>query len=570
MIGPSRLLSLMLFAGFLSLAVSSSASAQAFTESIDVRVVNLEAVVTDGRGKPVRGLTAADFRLLVDGKEVPVNYFTEVLDGAAAARPAGGSSEGGAAAALPAPVEGVVGRSVLVFLDRAFTIRAQLDFVLARVQEELGRLGPEDRVAVVSFDGLQFTVLTDWTDDRGMVRAVLERARKSPTDGLAVRAERASLANDGSLRGTAREKGGVAGDRGPSSGAPGETAGLDLLAGTVSPPGGLQGPAQGAFGSLLVDDISNFPWKSAAKMERTLTASIAALRSFAGAPGRKVMLLLSGGWPVDLQPHLFPQLIDTANRLGYTLYPVDVAGLEASPVQIGADLMGPTEPGLPNLGMISSPWEQESKYGMEQIARWTGGKASLNSNRLAALDRLVADTASYYWLGFSPAWRGDGRRHAVRLEARRPGLRVRSRRSFIDLSPAAESAMSIEGQLLLGRAVQEKGLTVTLGKARSAGLREVEVPLSLGIPAAALTFAPFEDAYRAELPLHAVSFDSSQEPLTLPPTVLQVVVRTVPPAGEIMRFDSTLRIRRGERKLRFTVRDAIHDKLLWGEGEIGR
>jgi VWFA-related protein len=558
----------MLFAGFLSLAFSSSAAAQAFTESIDVRVVNLEAVVTDRRGKPVRGLTAADFRLLVDGKEVPVNYFTEVVDGAAAARPAGGSSEG-PAAALPAPVEGMVGRSVLVFLDRAFTIRAQLDFVLARVQEELDRLGPEDRVAVVSFDGRQFTVLTDWTDDRGMVRAVLERARKSPTDGLAVRAERASLANDESLRGTASEKGGVAGDRGPSSGAPGDAAGLDLLAGTVSP-GGLQGPAQGAFGSLLVDDISNFPWKTAAKMQRTLTAGIAALRVFAGAPGRKVMLLLSGGWPVGLQPHLFPQLIDTANRLGYTLYPVDVAGLEASPVPIGAEMLGPTEPGLPNLGMISSPWEQESKYGMEQIARWTGGKASLNSNRLAALDRLVADTASYYWLGFSPDWRGDGRRHAVRLEARRPGLRVRSRRSFTDLSPAAESAMSIAGQLLLGRAVQEKGLTVTLGKARSAGLREIEVPLSLGIPAAALTFVALGDAYQAELPLHAVSFDSSQEPLDLPPTVLRVVVRTVPPAGEQMHFESTLRIRRGERKLRLTVQDAIHDKLLWGEGEIGR
>lgn len=37
---------------------------------IDVRVVNVEAVVVDGDRKPVRGLTAADFRLLVDGKEV--------------------------------------------------------------------------------------------------------------------------------------------------------------------------------------------------------------------------------------------------------------------------------------------------------------------------------------------------------------------------------------------------------------------------------------------------------------------------------------------------------------------
>jgi hypothetical protein len=36
-----------------------------------------------------------------------------------------------------------------------------------------------------------------------------------------------------------------------------------------------------------------------------------------------------------------------------------------------------------------------------------------------------------------------------------------------------------------------------------------------------------------------------------------------------MRFESTLRLRRGEKRLRFTVADAIHDKLLWGEGNVG-
>src|SRR5947199_10133413 len=51
-------------------------------ETIDVRVVNVEAVVTGGSGERVRGLTAGDFRLLVDGREVPVEYFAEVGEGA--------------------------------------------------------------------------------------------------------------------------------------------------------------------------------------------------------------------------------------------------------------------------------------------------------------------------------------------------------------------------------------------------------------------------------------------------------------------------------------------------------
>ncbi|HEY4565060.1 MAG TPA: hypothetical protein VIJ36_18900 [Thermoanaerobaculia bacterium] len=53
--------------------------------SIDVRVVNVEVVVADRKGNRIEGLEAADFRLLVDGREIPIDYFTEVRGGAATA-----------------------------------------------------------------------------------------------------------------------------------------------------------------------------------------------------------------------------------------------------------------------------------------------------------------------------------------------------------------------------------------------------------------------------------------------------------------------------------------------------
>ena len=508
-----------------------TAPPEPFTESIDVRVVNVEAVVTDGRGERVRGLTSADFRLLVDGKEVPIDYFTEVADGEAASNPA--KAGGGP---IPPPVEGTVGRSILVFVDQAFSIGSQLDLVLDRVAEEVGRLGPEDRVAVVACDGTKLSVLTDWTDDRAAVLAALGKARAGRMGGLAVRTEREALAMDKALEAL-------------------------VLKQTATD-----------FGGGVDGRLSSFPWKAASKLQRTMAAATAALRGFAGAPGRKAVLLLSGGWPMALQPQLFPQLIDTANRLGYTLYPVDGAGLEASPVAVpvSADTFGPQKGVSMNDGLIRGAWEREAEYSLEKLASLTGGKASLNSNRLAALGRLVDDTRSYYWIGFSPSWRGDGRRHAVRLEARRRGLDVRSRSSFTDLSRSTESAMEIEGRLLLGRDVQEKGLSVELGAARRAGPREVEVPLTLEVPAGALSFIETgPETFQAELPLHITSFDKTQEPLDLPPAVLRVVVTKVPAAEELVRFQSTVRLRRGEQRLRFVVQDAIHDKLLWGEGTVG-
>lgn len=528
MVAPIRLLSsvFLAFAWTLSSPLAAAAPPpEAFTESIDVRVVNVEAVVTDRQGKRVRGLTPADFRLLVDGKEVPIDYFTEVVNGEALARQPAADTAG--RASVPAPAAGTVGRSILLFVDLAFPIRAQLGLVLRRLEADFKRLGPQDRVAVVAFDGEKLAVLADWTGDREVLHAALALAAEAPTGGAALRAEAESLANDQDLADTAA-----------------------FLA---------QEPAI---------DLKELPWLAASRLQKTVSAATASLRGFAAAPGRKVALLLSGGWPAKLQPQVFPRLIDTANRLGYSLYPVDVTAILTQPVPMPASMSGPLEAGKPSLAPIVAEGTRASLDALQKIAGLTGGKAAFGGSRLAALGTLLEDTEGYYWLGFSPTWRGDGRRHAVRLESRRSGLAVRSRRSFTDLSSAAESALAIEARLLLGRGVTERTLYVELGAPRRASLKQVDVPLILGIPAGALAFVAAGDTYRAEVPLHVTSFGAGADALDLPPVVLRAEVRQVPPAGELLRFQSVLRVSRGEKRLRFTVQDSIHDKLLWGEGEI--
>ncbi len=75
-------------AWLVSSAVASArpagSAAPVIGDAIDVRVVNVEVVVTDWRGHRVTDLKPGDFRLKVDGKAVPVEYFTEVRDGRAA------------------------------------------------------------------------------------------------------------------------------------------------------------------------------------------------------------------------------------------------------------------------------------------------------------------------------------------------------------------------------------------------------------------------------------------------------------------------------------------------------
>ena len=232
-----------------------------------------------------------------------------------------------------------------------------------------------------------------------------------------------------------------------------------------------------------------------------------------------------------------------------------------------ASSAGPRSAGA-DYGLISSPWELDVHYGLETLARKTGGKAALNGNRLEALPRALDDTRSYYWLGFSPARRGDNRRHDIRVAVRRPGLAARARQSFTDLSRASESAMQIEGMLLLGRGQQEKRLLVELGAPRRSGLRDVEVAFTLGVPVDSLTPQHLADGWRIDVPLHVTALDASGDPVDLPPLVLRLDTAEPPPATGYARFQTTLRVRGGERALRFTVLDPVKGTLLWGEGEI--
>lgn len=62
-------------------ALGQDAPAASFMETIEVRMLNLEVVVSDRDGQRVTGLGRDDFRLLVDGEEVPIQFFNEVRDG---------------------------------------------------------------------------------------------------------------------------------------------------------------------------------------------------------------------------------------------------------------------------------------------------------------------------------------------------------------------------------------------------------------------------------------------------------------------------------------------------------
>src|SRR5262245_11648471 len=284
-----------------------------FADQIDVRVVNVEVVVTDRQGNRITGLQPGDFRILVDRKPVAVEYFTEVREGEAIAS----SGAPGASNRLPGmETGGPVGTNYLVFIDDLFSIAAQRDVVLAGLERDLSRLGPQDRVAVVAWDGRRLTRLVEWSPSGPALAAAIRQAMARPTQGLKDRIEQARLIADRALL---------------ASTGPADIS--DQLAKVQATPSSLS-LTEIAYGSMLARDIAG-----------TVSAVVSAMRASGAPEGRKVMLLLCGGWPFSLEgalrgnsPHplsrelpetepVLRALTSTANLLGYTVYPVDVPGL---------------------------------------------------------------------------------------------------------------------------------------------------------------------------------------------------------------------------------------------------
>jgi len=496
--------------------------------SIDVRVVNVEAVVTDARGNRVEGLAAPAFRLLVDGREVPITYFTEVVEGEMATPLAEPGAPAPATALAPG---GKVGTSYLVFIDDSFGIKAQRDIVLRRLAAAL-RFDAEDRMAVVAFDGRRIELLSDWTGDREALRRAFAEAQLRPSRGV----ERLAWRRSADLFDDARTEG------------------------TAAAPSRIYG-----------------------EIESASAAAAAAMRGIAAPPGRKVLLLLSGGWPVvsprelladplrripsafyvPRPEELFEPVTDTANLLGYTIYPIDVQGIDPESTWADARDSAPRP-----ASFITSEWERGVHQAFGFLANETGGKAVLNSARLNSFERVESDTRSYYWLGFTPEWRADGQRHDIRVEVRRSGLKVRARGGFSDLSPGTRAELATESLLLFGRGQGLGRIRVRTGEPRRVGLWSMELPVSLEIPAGALTPLPADGGYEVQATLSMGALDEWGGRTRLQSVPLRLSLPSAPGPDVYARFETTLKLRKVSQRLVFAVDDGLSDSRSWGELEV--
>lgn len=407
-------------------AQTPPATGTAFGERIEVRVVNVDVVVTDRDGNPVVGLGPEEFAVYEDGALQELTNFAFV-EGPRL-------REGADGAWRPVTPDSSFRRRLLLLVDNNFVEKPDRDRALAALQAYLDQSFDGSYEWGVMAVGDRAELLLPFSADKLAVRAALDRIAAMPTQASRYRIDRFFL-ND-PLRARRAQRGAASRDA--------ASLGED--------------PSEAYTTGLRFESRANLR-RVLAAVERTTGALIQAFHAYGNLDGNKILVWVTGGVPmlpeyqqggdgravtggvsqIDTEMRQMQQelrdLVDRvateANAAGFKVFPVKTGGLAPQVPQID-----PTNRSSGNTfsqEAFSAPVEVDDTDSAQlSLALGTGGLYLVSNDLEEAVSRLDRATSSYYSLGFSPARPPDDAFHPVRVEVRRPGLIARARRGYVD------------------------------------------------------------------------------------------------------------------------------------------
>jgi VWFA-related protein len=410
-----------------AIALTCGLFAQQGTEPVlrvTSRLVQISVVAQDKHGDPVRDLTRDDFTITDNNNPQKISVFS--LD---VAEPSGAPPQSlNASAANDAPLvvsnrtlqpeQKRMGVTVIV-LD-ALNLGSTDDFVYARKQllEFLKTLQVGDPVALYSINGPQVLLIHDFTDDMASLIQVARTLSSPKTEGEAGSSPM-SFAGD------------------PSSVGIGSDPHFAQVASMI-------------MRASQADAAS----QARVKTEWTFTALEAIARHLTGIPGRKNMIWISSGYPMNIglspeafaaasQPGVNQELFgysDRTDRIARLFAEAEVVVYPVDPGGVRTDRMyRASNNGRPSSGRFVTAGEKAAPQmaTIRAIAKQTGGIAYVNNAIAKNIREAVEDGRVTYTIGFYPSqmeW--DGKFHSLKVTVNRPGVEVRTRAGYFAKSIA--------------------------------------------------------------------------------------------------------------------------------------
>ena len=379
-----------------SIAAAAQQDVPRFRSGVDV--VQFTVTVLDNERRPVTGLTATDFEVLVDGKPRPIAAFAAVT-----------LPEDTATAAAPVPFVAPdvhtnrlsrEGRLVVIVMDRSLRNGQPMRAARAIANAAIDRLGPADLAGVVyTASGLRM-YSQGLTADRARLHAAVEL---TTVGALEEPPSPPSIADFAATRG-------------------------------ASPPPKAQSRVQ------LTSEERSGECVCGVCVPDTLTALA---KTLAGGMARHKSILFVGS---DLAltardptsycaAYIYPardRLTRALDEANVTFHVVDPRGLEALSEAAELDAA---------IGGVDMGTDILRKMTLEILPDYTGGRAVTNSNRPAdAIAPIFDESRSYYVLavGRDAAVAGVEGRHQIKIAVKRSDATVRARRVYFAADPKAD------------------------------------------------------------------------------------------------------------------------------------
>jgi VWFA-related protein len=425
---------------------------------VTTRLVQVSVIVTDRNRNPVSGLTASDFRLYDDGKEQRVELFSIESDSQATA---------GEVRSLPALAAGEFSNRIqkpggvtVILFDRLNTRSDDQLFARGQLVKFLEQIRPADRVALYVLDGDMVRVLHDFTNDaRSLVRA-LSRYRAMTSNELA--------ASEAPVPET------------PETG----DARLDA--------------EMAAFLEAGNEKIAQH--FRGVRSEATITALESVALRLAGVRGRKNLVWISSGYPLDsltiygkgqtVEINRAGRALNNANVAVYTVDARGLVGAFSSPPNARQQVFATLSTVRGNLDIL------------EIVAEETGGRAFFNTNDINnAIRRAVDDARLTYVLGYYPSHgKWDGRHHAIRVSVNRPGVEVRHRKGYLAIPGQGEDtsqrSASLRAAILSPLEATGIGLTARVERVERA---PTDATVTIGVDPTSITLERAADNWEGSL-----------------------------------------------------------------------
>lgn len=429
------------------------------TLHVSTASVQVEAIVTDKSGRRINGLTASDFQLTDEAKPQSIDFFS-VIEGSRVQRTENRGASSNAAATgnsvttttspLVTPYRG---RHIALIFDD-LNLSAE-NFLRARrsfADYINNKLDANDLVAIISTGG-SFASMQQFTNDKQRLLSALNRiayqgsqsarATKTPFSMTVAEALRIDSGDTVALADVKRR---VADEE---SAVPAGTIAEQTRGGR----GGTKDTEISGGDSSLESRIRVAARAMVSQMSQATRANLRTLETLfhgmADLPGRKIVVLLTeslmtaGGTSEDVSNQIV-QLIETARRVGVSVYALDAQGLNARNTTASEYTTGVALYSRSAISESSSS-DFEKLGAARSLVAGTGGELISNTNDLASgLDRALEDSSTYYVLGFRPAVLDNKFHHLTVAIKDRSDLIVRTRRGYLAVNQETVAGTNTE------------------------------------------------------------------------------------------------------------------------------